>query len=242
VVNSGFRSDAKSALATYQELGYLVEEDLVPEPVISRLVATALDFPNSKDGTFGPIEMPHRAHPVFLEMMRFPPLVSIVEALVGARASGIGGEFFYMRPGMPGFVKHQDNAYIQAPSDAFVSAWTALCDVDERNGCLVFYPGSHKLGVLPTRVLEHTPVIGQNPGAEALESVMPKDIAPLSMPLKRGTTVFFHGDLVHASCSNITTDRFRYSILATYIRKGEPFRRGRLQNRTEIDLHESNNL
>ena len=71
---------------------------------------------------------------------------------------------------------------------------------------------------------------------------MPKDIVPLPIPLKRGTTVFFHGDLVHASCFNITTDRFRYSILATYIRKGEPFRRGRLQNRTEIDLHESNNL
>lgn len=210
---------------------------MVPKAMISRLLATALDFPNAKNGTFSPIEMPHRGHPVFLEMMRFPPLVEIVEGLVGNRASGIGGEFFFMRPGMPGFVKHQDNAYVQAPSDAFVSAWTALCDVDERNGCLFFYPGSHRLGALPTRVLEHTPIIGQNPGAEALESVIPIDIAPLSMALKRGTTVLFHGDLVHGSYPNTSTDRFRYSLLATYVRSGVPFRPGRLQNRTEVDLH-----
>ena len=31
--------------------------------------------------------------------------------------------------GTPGFVKHQDNAYVQAPPDAFVSVWTAFTDV-----------------------------------------------------------------------------------------------------------------
>ena len=137
---------------------------------------------------------------------------------------------------MPGFVRHQDNAYVQAPSDAFVSAWTALCDIDENNGCLLFYPGSHKAGVLPTRLLDHVPVAGQNPGAEAVETVMEQEIAPVPIRLRRGTTAFFHGDLVHASRPNVSSERFRFSFLATYIRSGEPFRPGRLQNRTEVDL------
>jgi hypothetical protein len=53
------------------------------------------------DGSYRPILMPHRDHPVFLDMIRYPPTVEIVENLVGGRASGIGGEFFYMRPGTP---------------------------------------------------------------------------------------------------------------------------------------------
>ena len=141
------------------------------------------------------------------------------------------------QPGIPGFVKHQDNAYVQAPSDAFVSAWTALCDVDEENGCLLFYPDSHRQGLLPTRFLDHVAVLGQNPGAEAVECVLHREIEPIPMRLKRGSTVFFHGDLVHGSLPNTSTDRFRYSFLATYIRSGSPFRPGRLQQRTEVDLH-----
>lgn len=236
-MNIGLRSDAEGALARFREEGYFIADNLIPEQTISRVLATALDFPNAKDGTFAPIPMPHRAHPVFLEMMRLPQIVSIVESIVGGRASGIGGEFFFTRPGMPGFVKHQDNTYVQAPADAFVSVWTALCDIDEENGCLLFYPGSHRQGSLPTRFLDHTPVVGQNPGAEAVEAVLEKEIVPMPMVLKRGSAVFFHGDMVHASRPNSSADRFRYSFLSTYIRSGEPFRPGRLQQRTEVDLH-----
>lgn len=236
-MNIGLRSNAEGTLARFREEGYFIVENLIPEATISRVLDTALGFPNAKDGTFAPIPMPHRAHPVFLEMMRLPEIVSIVEGVVGGKASGIGGEFFFSRPGMPGFVKHQDNAYVQAPADAFVSVWTALCDIDEENGCLLFYPGSHRQGSLPTRLLDHTPVVGQNPGAEAVETVMATEIAPIPMVLKRGSTVFFHGDLVHASRPNSSANRFRYVFLSTYIRSGEPFRPGRLQQRTEVDLH-----
>lgn len=236
-MNIGLRSDAAEALAGFREEGYFIAESLISEQAISRVLDTALAFPNAKDGTFSPIPMPHRAHPVFLEMMRLPAIVSIVEQVVGGKASGIGGEFFFTHPGMPGFVKHQDNAYVQAPADAFVSVWTALCDIDEKNGCLLFYPGSHRQGSLPTRFLDHTPVVGQNPGAEAVEAVLEKEIAPVPIALKRGSSVFFHGDLVHASLPNSSADRFRYAFLSTYIRSGEPFRPGRLQQRTEVDLH-----
>lgn len=236
-MNIGLGLDADGLLEIFQQQGYVVAKNLIPETTIARVMATALAFPNAQNGTFAPIPMPHRAHPVFLEMMRLPEIVAIVEKLVGGKASGIGGEFFFTRPGMPGFVKHQDNTYVRAPPDAFVSVWTALCDIDEENGCLLFYPGSHKQGGLPTRLLDHMPVVGQNPGAEAVESVLLSEIAPIPMTLKRGSTVFFHGDLVHASRPNSSADRFRYSFLSTYVRSGEPFRPGRLQQRTEVDLH-----
>jgi ectoine hydroxylase-related dioxygenase (phytanoyl-CoA dioxygenase family) len=181
--------------------------------------------------------MPHRAHPVFMEMMRYPPIVAIVERILGGTASGLGGEFFYMKPGTSGFSSHQDNAYVQAPPDAFISVWTALTDVDGENGGLVFYPGSQKFGALETRKIERPVGAGQNPGAQAIESVMPVEVEGVTMALRRGSTVFFHSHLVHSSNEN-RSDRFRYSFLATYLLKGQPFRAGRAQARQEVELHD----
>ncbi len=229
------RKDPERAMGLYRERGYHIEEGLVPDEVVDRVLAMALERPTAKEGVFRPIPMPHRDHPLFLQLMRYPPIVSVVERLVGGTASGIGGEFFYMKPGTPGFVKHQDNAYVQAPPDAFISAWTAMSDVDAENGSLVFYPGSHRLGALAMQERPHIPDPGQNPGAQAAECLMPVDLPSMPVVANRGTTVFFHSQLVHASNPNRST-RFRYSFLATYIRKGEPFRPGRLQQRQEVDL------
>ena len=169
-------------------------------------------------------------------MMRFCPIVEIVEKLVGGKASGIGGEFFYMRPGTSGFAAHQDNYYVDALPDAFVSVWIALCEVGPENGGLVFYPGSHKLGLLPTRSGNVLSDIGQNPGAQAIECMIPENAPTMDVRLSKGSVAFFHGFLPHRSRANVS-DRFRYSFLATYIRAGSPFRPGRAQQRTEVDLY-----
>jgi ectoine hydroxylase-related dioxygenase (phytanoyl-CoA dioxygenase family) len=224
-------------MQVYREQGYLVEENLIAEDMIQRVMETALQQPNAQDKNFPPIPMPHRVHPVFMEMMRYGPLVDVVEKILGGTASGLGGEFFYMRPGTPGFSKHQDNAYVQAPPDSFISVWTALTDVTAENGALTFYPGSHKFGALEIREIARPTGPGQNPGAQATECLMPEEVPGEIMALKRGSTVFFHSQLVHASGENQSRDKFRYSFLATYLLKGQPFRPGSAQKREEVELH-----
>ncbi len=225
-----------SLIQKFHSNGFCIAEDLVDDKAIESVLEAAADSENARKGSFAPIPMPHRSHPNFLAMMRLQPIVEIVEGLVGGKAAGVGGEFFFSRPGVPGFTKHQDNSYVQAPADAFVSAWTALCDVDEENGCLVLYPGSHKLGLLPVRSLDAVPAEGQNPGAAAIEAVVPPGQMRLPVSLRRGSTVFFHGNLVHESLPNTSQHRFRYAFLATYIRSGVPFRPGHLQKRAEVPL------
>jgi hypothetical protein len=232
-----FRADPEGALTRFRERGYHVEEGLVTGEMLERVMAVAMEQANAKGGAFAPIPMPHRVHPVFMDMMRYPPVVAIVERILGGTASGLGGEFFYMKPGTPGFSSHQDNAYIQAPPDALISVWTAFTDVDGENGGLVFYPGSHKFGALEVRKIERPVGPGQNPGAQAIECVMPVEVEGVMMSLRRGSTVFFHSQLVHYSNDN-RSDRFRYSFLSTYLLKGQPFRTGRAQARQEVELHD----
>lgn len=234
--NPTMKSAPDKAMMLYRERGFHIETGLVAASICDELIAFAMSRPNAQDGSFKPIPMAHREAPVFLRMMKLPAIVEIVERLVGGRASGIGGEYFYMRPGTKGFTAHQDNFYIQAPPDAFVSAWTALCDVGPENGGLAFYTGSHKLGALAVRSGEMLSDPGQNPGAQAVESILPDDFPATNVQLKKGSVAFFHGLLAHHSNDN-RSDRFRHSFLATYIRSGEPFRSGSYQKRTEVDLY-----
>jgi non-haem Fe2+, alpha-ketoglutarate-dependent halogenase len=236
-VTLSFRDNPEQAMRTYRELGYHIEEHLVPDEMRARLLGVALEHSSAKSGAFAPIPMPHRVHPVFLEMMRYPPIVSIVERILGGIASGIGGEFFFMKPGTPGFSSHQDNAYVQAPPDAFISVWTALTDVTRDNGALIFYPRTHKLGALETRQVARPVGAGQNPGAQATECIIPDTCEGISMPLSVGSTVFFHSQLVHSSNDN-RSNNFRYAYLATYLLRGQPFRAGQYQKREEVELHE----
>lgn len=240
MVNStppSFLTDAATALRGYATRGYHIEPGLVPDEICDRLVAMAITKSNAVDGTFRPIPMPHFVDPMFMQMMRYRPVVDIVEQLVGGPASGLGGEFFYMRPGTPGFSDHQDNAYVQAPPDRFVSVWTALCDVGPENGGLIFYPGSHTLGALEVEHRDVVPDPGQNPGAAAIRAILPRAFDCVHPTVRKGTILFFHSQLVHASHPNRSTDRFRYSFLATYIKRGEPFRPGTAQKRREVELY-----
>lgn len=227
---------SSQSIKQYLDEGFLLLPDLVPHELCDRLINIALEQQNAKDGTFAPIPMPHKVLPEFLSMLRYPPVVAVIEQLVGGRASGLGGEFFYMRPGTPGFAIHQDNAYVQAPVDVFCSTWTALCDVDRENGALYFFSGSHKFGQLPIREREFEPVPGQNPNAEARECIMPAKLERIDIEVKKGSTVFLNSLLVHGSNTN-RSNRFRYSFVATYIRKGQPYRPGYAQKRTEVNLY-----
>jgi ectoine hydroxylase-related dioxygenase (phytanoyl-CoA dioxygenase family) len=220
----------------FRETGYYIADRVVRDAVCNDIVQFALSLPNAIDGTFKPIPMAHRTAEPFLDFIRLPAIVEFVELFVGGRASGIGSEYFYMRPGTRGFTAHQDNFYIQAPGDSFVSAWTAFCDVGPENGGPTFYPGSHRLGRLPTRSGEMLQDPGQNPGARAVETMLPSEYQGIDLRMKKGSTVFFHGELVHFSNDN-RSNGFRHAFLGTYIRKGAPFRAGTYQKRTEVDLH-----
>ena len=237
IVEASFRHDPDIALTQFRKFGFQIERRLVPEDVCDRLLSVAATRPSARTGTYAPIPMPHFDHPTFLAFMRFAPIVRIVEQIVGGTASGLGGEFFYMPPGAPGFAPHQDNFYVQAPPEAFISVWTALCEVEPANGGLIFYPESHHLGALPVRKGAMIENPGQNPGAQAVACLLPPNFPAIDIRLEKGSVIFFHSELAHASHANRST-RFRHSFLATYIRAGSPFRPGGVQQRREVSLHE----
>ena len=199
------------------------------------MIAAALALPAVKDGSFRPAMNPHRVAPIFDQTMRSPAITSIMSQLIGGPLSGLQTEFFYCPPGTRGFACHQDNFFVEAPSGAFASAWAALTDIDVETGALRLFPRSHDGGKLPIRKLPPRENETQDPNAANEECIVADIDSGIDLPMAKGSVVFLHGWVAHSSNDNVT-DRYRYALLNTYLRRGEPFRPGRTAGRTEVPI------
>lgn len=212
---------------SFKEQGFWIERQLFTEEECDFIKELAYNLPESALEGLKPLMNPHRLNPDFLIPMKQKKLLAFIEAFIGKPVRGIQSQFFFCQPGTVGFANHQDNFFVQAPKDAFVSSWLALEDVDETNGCLQVYPGSHLEDILSVQETQNKSTYGQNPNAVARECVFDKDkYTMMDVKLKKGDVVFIHGYVVHGSRDNTSTNRHRHSFLMNYIRGGEPYRKG----------------
>jgi phytanoyl-CoA hydroxylase len=230
-----FFDEPEATLNFYHETGYHIEENIFSDEECAALIKASKDLDSAKEGTYRPQMMPHRYNEIYLDAMRKPNLVTILNKLVDGQAVGLQTEFFYARPSVRGFSLHQDNFFVQAPMGAFASAWIALTDTYPEKGGLIVYPGSHKEGQLPIRKLNLDKDAGQDPNANNEETIVPPQYKRMDVSVPKGAAIFIHGHLVHGSNANRTTE-WRYVLLNTYLRKGEYFRPGNYAQREAVEL------
>ncbi len=223
-------------IARFRADGFYVWRGAFSDDTVARTVAQGMALPGARQGNLTPAMQAHRTDPTLLALMRDPAIVDAVETLVGGPAAGIQTEFFYTAPGTRGFSAHQDNFFVEAPPDQFVSVWIPLVDVGADNGGLILWPGSHRFGKLPVRKTGAAPGAGQDANANNEETVLPPGLAPVDLVAGKGSAVFLHSELVHASHTN-RSSALRPVLLNTYIRAGAPFRPGNTAQRAEIPLH-----
>lgn len=230
-----FKTDPRAALAAYEECGFHIERGVFEPAECDVLVEAGRRLPNFQAGNNRPAMNPHREDAAFLRAMANPRLVGIMRQLCRGGVSGLQSEFFYGSPGTPGFAPHQDNFFVEAPEDAFSSAWLALVDVEPENGALYLFPGSHRKGLLPVKKLDGRPNPNQDPNATSQAVVLPAGSPTVDARLRRGDVLFIHCLAAHGSHKN-TSPAWRYALLNTYIRRGAPFRPGRYAGRVEVNL------
>lgn len=223
-------------LEAFNRLGVSIEEDVFTSAECDALIEHSKTLESYQKGICYPQMMPHRTDGIYLKAMRNPKIVASVEQAVNGKAAGLQTQFFYCRPGTPGFGRHQDNFFVEAPAGAFVSAWCALTDVVVENGALIIWEGSHKEGLLPVRKVEKEKDKSQDPNANNEETVVPPQYQPSNVLVKKGSAVYINSFLVHASNPNLSKDKWRQVLLCTYIKKGAPFRAGAYAQRQEVEL------
>ena len=122
------------------------------------------------------------------------------------------------QPNSPGFyAPHQDSTYAGlSPSSSVLTAWVALSNpVGEKEGCLSFYPGSHKLNQLPHRNAHNKDnllVMGQYIDSDLIATLN----KPQCIELKAGQATLHSFDCVHESSPN-KSDKPRVGLALRYM-------------------------
>ena len=149
------------------------------------------------------------------ELGRTPAILDCVEQILGPDILLWGSSCFVKAPRSPSYVSwHQDLNYWGLDSTDEVSAWIALSESNESNGCMRFVPGSHRLGPIrhdDTFEQDNLLTRGQELAVEVDEH------EAVSVCLAPGEMSLHHGRMFHSSGPN-TSKRWRAGLALRYIR------------------------
>ena len=121
---------------------------------------------------------------------------------------------FIKNPNEKGFVSyHQDAKYIGLKPYNWVTAWVAITDSNEHNGCMRMWSGSHK-----DNLKDHDQTFNEGNLLTRGQTVnnVPTD-KTISLILKAGQMSLHHPTIVHGSDLNKSNDRRIGFVIQSYI-------------------------
>lgn len=229
------QSDTTAIKEFFDENGYVIVENVFSEneiaPIRARLEAIIADPSSAPEGvkvgrendtlaegasgehTDNPVRGITgmvRFDPAFQEFARNPKILELTRALIGPRIRVFRDQALQKPPGGQAKPLHQDLSYFRVQrADELVTAWIALENATEENGCMIYASGSHKHGLFeittdPERPAHHVP---DTRGLDIGEEVL--------CPVPAGAVIFHHGYTLHRSDVN-KTQSWRKSVQLHY--------------------------
>lgn len=114
---------------------------------------------------------------------------------------------------------HSDTIHFNSqPAGYMAGVWTALEDVDESNGALVYYPGSHRLPEITMQDVGVPPSYDHYQEYENYIQAMveEKGLRAERGVLKKGQVLIWHANLLHGGGSHPDKSRSRHSQVTHY--------------------------
>jgi ectoine hydroxylase-related dioxygenase (phytanoyl-CoA dioxygenase family) len=139
------------------------------------------------------MEIP-RFDPVFLELIRYDPLLDVLEVLFGS------GDFHFHNykciikaPKVSSVFRwHRDLPYLQHSTPNLITALLCLDPMTEKNGATVVLPGSHRIA--------HEEV--KDSDVEILDEDLPAGFERKMICCPAGSAVLFHVNIIHGGPAN----------------------------------------
>jgi phytanoyl-CoA hydroxylase len=153
----------------------------------------------------------------FKQLVTHPAICEEVAQLhCGARGLRMWHDQIQFKPAGKGGVNmwHQDSPYwsILTPKDAQVTAWVALDDVDESNGCMSMVPHSHQWG----NAIQFLHTLKNFEDMRSVKEFQGSEVRVIARPVKKGHVHYHHSLTWHGSHAN-TSDRPRRAIALHYM-------------------------
>ena len=156
----------------------------------------------------------HLISPLLDEVTHDSKILDAVQSLIGENILVCGTTLFIKNPNEKGFVSyHQDAKYIGLEPLNWVTAWVAITDSNEKNGCMRMWSGSHK-----DNLKEHDEKFNNGnllTRGQTVKNVPKDETTPLI--LEAGQMSLHHPTVVHGSELNKSNDRRIGFVIQSYI-------------------------
>ncbi|MGL3827154.1 phytanoyl-CoA dioxygenase family protein [Candidatus Pelagibacter communis] len=155
----------------------------------------------------------HLISPELDKIVHNSKILDAVESIIGKNILVCSTTLFIKNPNQTGYVSyHQDAKYIGLEPHNWVTAWVAITDSYEENGCMRMWPGSH------IEIRDHNQKFDQGnllTRGQTVENVPENDVQ--SVELKAGQMSLHHPRIVHGSGLNKSNDRRIGFVIQSYI-------------------------
>ena len=202
-------------LKQYNEEGYVAPLDILTKE-------EALDARNEIE--FIEKEMPseidksgrynaHLISPKLDAIVHNSKILDAVESIIGKNILVCSTTLFIKNPKQDEFVSyHQDAKYIGLEPHNWVTAWIAITDSNNKNGCMRMWPKSHR------ELRDHNQKFNEGnllTRGQTIEGVPENEVK--SVELKAGQMSLHHPRIVHGSGINKSNDRRIGFVVQSYI-------------------------
>ena len=155
----------------------------------------------------------HLISPKLDEVVHNSNILDSVESIIGKNILVCSTTLFIKNANQNGFVSyHQDAKYIGLEPHNWVTAWIAITDSNETNGCMKMWPGSH------ADLKEHDQKFNQGnllTRGQTIKNVPEDQVKPIE--LKAGQMSLHHPRIIHGSGINKSDDKRIGFVVQSYI-------------------------
>ena len=200
----------------YNQKGYVAPIDVVSKKeaneIRREIEIIEKKWPNALEGIGR--NYVHLISPVFNKICLNNKILDAVESIIGKNILICGTTLFIKNANEKGFVSfHQDAKYIGLEPHNWVTAWIAITDSNEENGCMKMWPGSHK-----EDLKKHEQKFDEDnllTRGQTIENVPIEETDPVV--LKAGQMSLHHPTVIHGSGLNRSKDRRIGFVVQSYI-------------------------
>lgn len=202
-------------IASFQEKGYLVADFDLDEAMLDEIVQQVQPL-YPEDYQQNPT-LPARVQDAWKtidevrQLARNPNIACALRQLLGREALPFQTLNFPI--GTRQFT-HSDTIHFNSiPSNFMVGVWVALEDIDEDNGPLLYYPGSHKLHEYSMHDFDLEPGYhNYHKYEERIQQIVEQEqLEPEYGIIKKGETLIWHANLLHGGAPQKDLQRTRHS-------------------------------
>ena len=156
----------------------------------------------------------HLISPLLDELTHDSKVLDAVQSIIGENILVCGTTLFIKNANEKGFASyHQDAKYIGLEPHNWVTAWIAITDSNENNGCMKVWSGSHK-----DNLKEHDQMFNEGNLLTRGQTINNVPInKTTSLILKAGQMSLHHPTVVHGSGLNNSNDRRIGFVIQSYI-------------------------